>query len=84
MPLAARALYMLVFAVVFWILIWILAVTVIAQLLLTVLGGQLNPELLKFSSMISRYISQVTEFLTFLTDKPPFPFTQWPDRNPMQ
>jgi hypothetical protein len=80
MPIAIRLLYMLVFALTFWILTWVLAVTVIAQLLLTLMGGAPNPELLKFSQGLSRYVSQVIEFLTFLTEKPPFPFAPWPDR----
>lgn len=80
MPVAIRLLYMLVFALAFWILTWILAVTVIAQLLLTLLGGTPHPELLKFGQGLSRYFSQVIEFLTFLADKPPFPFAPWPDR----
>jgi hypothetical protein len=84
MPIAIRVLYMLLFAVAFWILIWVLVVTVVAQLLLTLLGGESSVELLKFSKGISSYTSQVIEFLTFLSDRPPFPFTPWPDRNPMQ
>jgi hypothetical protein len=79
-PIAIRLLYMLVFALTFWILTWILAVTVIAQLCLTLWGGAPHPELLKFSQGFSRYVSQVFEFLTFLTEKPPFPFAPWPDR----
>jgi hypothetical protein len=84
MPIGIRVLYMLLFAVALWILIWVLAATAIAQLLLTLLGGERNVELLKFSKGISSYMSQVVEFLTFLTDRPPFPFAAWPDRNPMQ
>jgi hypothetical protein len=84
MPIGIRVLYMLLFALALWILIWVLAVTVIAQLLLTLLGGERNAELLKFSKGFSSYTSQVIEFLTFLTDRPPFPFAAWPDRNPMQ
>ena len=80
MPIAIRLLYMLVFALTFWILTWILAVTAIAQLILTLLAGTPNPELLQFSQGLSRYVSQVIEFLTFLTEKPPFPFAPWPDR----
>jgi hypothetical protein len=83
MPIGIRMLYMLLFAIAFWILIWVLAVTVIAQLLLTLLGGECNAELLKFSKGLSSYTAQVIEFLTFLTDRPPFPFAAWPDRNPM-
>jgi hypothetical protein len=84
MPIGIRVLYMLLFALALWILIWVLAVTVIAQLLLTLLGGERNAELLKFSKGLSNYTYQVIEFLTFLTDRPPFPFAAWPDRNPMQ
>jgi Domain of unknown function (DUF4389) len=79
MPLGIRVLYMFVFAVTFWILCWVLGVTVIAQLLLTLLSGQLNPELLNFSRNLSRYILQVSEFMLFITEKPPFPFAPWPD-----
>jgi hypothetical protein len=84
MPIGIRVLYMILFAVALWILMWVLAVTVIAQLLLTVLAGAPNPELLKFAKGISSYFLQVVEFLTFLTDRPPFPFAPWPDRNPIQ
>jgi hypothetical protein len=80
MPLGIRVLYMLVFAVTFWILCWVLGVTVIAQLLLTLLSGQLNPDLLRFSKNLSRYILQVAEFMLFLAEKPPFPFASWPDQ----
>jgi hypothetical protein len=80
MPLGIRVLYMLVFAVTFWILCWVLGVTVIAQLLLALLSGQLNAELLKFSKNLSRYVLQVAEFMLFLTEKPPFPFASWPDQ----
>ncbi len=78
MPIAVRVLYMLAFAVTFWILTWVLAVTVLAQLLMTLLGGQSSPELQTFSRGLSRYFVQVIEFLAFLTDKPPFPFAPWP------
>ena len=84
MPIAIRVLYMIAFAITFWILTWVLAVTVIAQLILTLLAGQPNPELLKLSQGISRYIAQVVDFLTFLTDKPPFPFAPWPDRSTVE
>jgi hypothetical protein len=80
MPIAIRALYMLIFAFTFWILTWILALSALVQLVLTLLAGQPNPELLAFSRGFSRYVTQIIEFLTFLTDKPPFPFAAWPDR----
>jgi hypothetical protein len=81
LPLGLRVLYMVLFALTFWILIWVLCVTVVAQLILTLLAGQVNPDLLRFSRGLSRYMTQVIEFLTFLNDKPPFPFAAWPDLN---
>jgi Domain of unknown function (DUF4389) len=79
LPLGMRVLYMVVFGVAFWILTWVLIITVVAQLILTILAAQPNPDLLRFSRGLSRYIAQVIEFLTFLTEKPPFPFAPWPD-----
>jgi hypothetical protein len=79
LPIGVRVLYMVLFGLTFWILTWVLAVTVLAQLILTLLAGQVNPDLLQFSKGLSRYISQVVEFLTFLNEKPPFPFASWPD-----
>jgi hypothetical protein len=81
LPLGLRVLYMVIFGLTFWILIWVLLVTVVAQLILTLLAGQVNPDLLRFSKGLSRYVAQVVEFLMFLSEKPPFPFAPWPDLN---
>jgi len=81
LPLGVRVLYMVVFAVTFWILTWVLVATVVTQLILTLLAAQPNPDLLRFSRGLSRYMSQVIDFLTFQTDKAPFPFAAWPDLN---
>ncbi|MGC1459318.1 MAG: DUF4389 domain-containing protein [Steroidobacteraceae bacterium] len=80
LPLGLRVLYMVVFGVAFWILTWVLIATVVAQLILTLLAAQPNPDLLRFGKGFSRYITQVIEFLTFLTETPPFPFAPWPDQ----
>ena len=77
-PLALRALYMLVFAIVFWILTWILAVTALLQLLLTALATQPNAELARFGRALAHYCGQVVEFLTFASERVPFPFSDWP------
>ena len=77
-PLALRALYMLVFAVVFWIIAWSLALTALLQLILTALSAQPNAELARFGHALARYCAQVVEFLTFASERVPFPFTEWP------
>ncbi len=77
-PLALRVLYMLVFAVVFWILTWTLAVTAVVQLVLTLLTTRPQPDLVRFGRGLAQYSRQVIEFLTFVSDATPFPFSEWP------
>jgi len=76
--LAARVLYMIVYAIVFWMLCWILAAASLAQLVLTLLAGRRNEDLARFGGGLARYARQLIEYLTFVTDQPPFPFSDWP------
>jgi hypothetical protein len=76
--LGTRIVYMLLFAVVFWILCWVLAVTAIAQLCLRLLNGHPGAEVTRFGAALARYARQVIEFLTFVSDSLPYPFTAWP------
>jgi uncharacterized RDD family membrane protein YckC len=76
--LGVRALYMLVFALVFWIVCWMLAITALAQLALTLLGGRPSPDLARFGASLARYSREVIEFLTFVTERIPYPFSEWP------
>lgn len=69
----ARILYMLLFAVVFWIVCWVLALTALAQLLIRLLAGSANPELARFGTRLARYTQQIVEYLTFATDRVPYP-----------
>ena len=76
--LGVRVLYMLLFAVVFWIVSWTLAVTAIAQLLVRLLSGRPSPELARFGGAIARYTKQLVEYLTFVTDRVPYPVGEFP------
>ena len=71
--MGARILYMLLFAVVFWIVCWVLALTALAQLLIRLLSGGVSPELARFGSRLGRYTQQIVEYLTFATDRVPYP-----------
>lgn len=73
-----RIVYMLVFGMAFWILCWVLAVTALVQLLLRLLGGHPTGEVTSFGASLGRYARQVVEYLTFVSDTLPFPFTAWP------
>jgi Domain of unknown function (DUF4389) len=76
--LGMRVIYMLLFAVVFWVLCWILAATTLVQLLMRLLNGRANPDLVAFGAALARYARQVIEFLTFVTELTPYPFAAWP------
>ena len=76
--LGMRLLYMLILALVFWIVCWVLAVAVLVQLLLTLAAGRPNPELVRFGAGLANYARQIIEYLTFVSDRLPFPFSTWP------
>ena len=76
--LGMRLLYMFVLALLFWILCWTLVFTVLVQLALTLLAGRPNVELARFGAGLANYSRQIIEFLTFVSDRIPFPFSEWP------
>jgi len=76
--LPTRVVYMLLFAFAFWIVCWALALTALMQLFLRLLNGHPGSEVTRFGAGLGRYARQVIEFLTFVTDTLPYPFTAWP------
>jgi hypothetical protein len=72
-----RLIYMLLFAFVFWLLCWALIVTTVGQLILRG-SGRTSDELTRFGAGLAVYARQVIEFLTFVTEIVPYPFTAWP------
>jgi Domain of unknown function (DUF4389) len=76
--LGVRILYILLFALVFWIVCWVLIATVLAQLLVRVLSGRPSPELVRFGGGLARYTGQLVEFLTFVTERAPYPVGEFP------
>lgn len=76
--LGVRVLYMLLFAVVFWIVSWTLAVTAVAQLLVRIFAGRESAELARFGGALARYTRQIIEYLTFATERVPYPIGEFP------
>jgi hypothetical protein len=69
---------MLLFAIVFWILTWALAVATLLQLLLRLINGRPHAEVVRFGSALARYAHELIDFLTFATERMPYPFAPWP------
>jgi len=76
--LGVRILYMLLFAIVFWIVSWTLAVTAVAQLVVRVFSGRASVELTRFGGGLARYTSQIIEYLTFASERVPYPIGEFP------
>jgi hypothetical protein len=76
--LGVRILCMVLFAFVFWIVSCTLAVAAVAQLLARLVTGRASPELVRFGGGLARYTAQVVEYLTFVTDTPPYPLSRFP------
>ena len=72
-----RIFFLLVFAVIVGlvrILLWAVILLQVASALLT---GAPNQNILKFGSQLSAYLYHILLFLTYNTDKLPFPFSDW-------
>lgn len=80
--LGNRVLYMIVFGVAFWMTCWALVITAIGQLVLRLLNGKPHADLTRFGESLGTYAKQLIEYLTFATEKTPFPFSEWPALSP--
>ena len=75
-----RILLMVGFALVLYIVILpLILVLTIAQALFTLITGQSNANLRYFSATLALYVPQVIEFLTYLSDVRPYPFSDLPE-----
>ncbi len=71
--------YMILFAILFNISEFVIYVIMMIQFLLKLMTGQGNDRLFILGRNLARYISQLVEFLTFVSDEKPYPFSSWPD-----
>jgi hypothetical protein len=72
-----RIFFILVFAVIVGlvrVLLWAIVLLQIASALLT---GEPNKNILNFGKKLSAYLYHILLFLTYNTDKLPFPFEDW-------
>jgi hypothetical protein len=50
----------------------------LVQFVLALTGAVPNPRLTAFGRGLGRYLSQIAGFVSFATEEPPFPFSEWP------
>lgn len=75
-----RILFMIAFAIAGYIILMpLIFVLSIAQALFTLITGQVNANLRYFSATLALYVTQVVEFLTYLSEVKPYPFSDFPE-----
>ncbi len=74
-----RVLYMLLFALAYSVAEFVLMTVAVVQVLIKLFTGEINENLKVLGKQTALYIYDVMLFLTFNTEKKPFPFSAWPD-----
>ena len=74
-----RLVYMLLFAVLLYVAGMVMGVVIVLQFLFALLTGGNNDNLRHFGQVLSLYIYDCLNFLTYNTEQKPFPFDDWPD-----
>ena len=73
-----RLLFMFLFAVVLCLLSYLIGALVLLQFILVLVTGKDNEKLRHFGNSCSVYIAHILKFLTYNSEKKPFPFDDWP------
>lgn len=73
-----RGLYMLLMCIAYQISGTLIFVVSVVQFAIALLTGSPNEQLGAFGAGLGRYLQQVVSFLTFASERLPFPFDSWP------
>jgi len=72
-----------VFILLFWVLLsvvgWVLGAVVFVQLLIVLSTGERNMQLVGFGENLGQYLKQIVDYICFVNDEKPFPFSDFPD-----
>jgi hypothetical protein len=69
--------FVLLFAVILYFAMMVMWVVVAIQAVFTLVTGSTNDNLAPFSKDLAQFISHIVTFLTYNTNKLPFPFSPW-------
>jgi hypothetical protein len=73
-----RGFIMLLLLTLSCLIVLLLCGIILYQFISVLLSGKLNAILLRFGRALSGYMQHVLLYLTYNTDKRPFPFVRWP------
>ncbi|MEK6663795.1 MAG: DUF4389 domain-containing protein [Pseudomonadota bacterium] len=72
-----RGLYMLLMGLAFQVTGTLIFVVTIIQFVMHLINEAPNARLLAFGRSLGRYLQQIANFLTFVSEEVPFPFNDW-------
>lgn len=78
-----RLFFMLVYLILVEIAVSVLTLFIILQFLYRLFVGESQSDLFRFSSSLTKFVLQAYRFLTYQTEDKPFPFSDWPEADPM-
>lgn len=76
-----RALYILFFWILLTLVGWVLGAVVVVQFLIVLFTGERNSRLVNFGENLGEYLKQIVEYVCFVDDEKPFPFSDFPDES---
>ncbi|MDO8248201.1 MAG: DUF4389 domain-containing protein [Rhodoferax sp.] len=76
-----RGLLMILMALAYQLASTLLFCVALIQFVLALVSDGPNSRLMAFGRSLGRYQSQIANFVSFDSDEPAFPFTDWPSSN---
>lgn len=77
-PLLLRIIYTVFFYCIFYLAEIAVGIIAVVQTVFVALSGDSQPDIKRFSVQLSEYLKQVVAYMTWGTDKKPYPFVEWP------
>lgn len=79
----SRLVYMVLFALFVYVAAFVVAVLIVVQFLFALVTGTDNRKLRQMGNGVAHYIHQSLLFLTYSSEVKPFPFSDWPEADPL-
>lgn len=74
-----RGMFILLFAVVYQVAKIVIFFAVVFQFLCILISGKRNGQVLELGQGLSTYVYEILLFMTFNSERRPFPFSPWPE-----
>ena len=76
-----RILFILLFWVALTLIGWVLGSVVLVQALIVLCTGEINQKLASFAANLGIYLKQIVNYICFVEDEKPFPFSDFPSQS---